>query len=307
MILSVIIPTKDRSSLLAKALGSIERQTLPEKLFEILVIDNGSADNTREIVKQYEAKIENLRYFYDATAGLHTGRHVGLRESRADLLVYLDDDVELFPNHLCSVLESFEDKCVALVGGKNLPVFEENPPAWLLSMWRKEGMVGQLSVLDLGDKMKEIDSSFVWGCNFSVRKSVLYLANGFHPDAFPQEFIRLRGDGESHVSDYVKENGYKTIYNPGASVYHFVSKERMTEEYFCKRMFNQGISNSYSKLRKYQKFSDLKNRFEKKIIPPMTLEDKMNNAYLDGYIFHQIECLKDAELLKWVLKERYFE
>jgi hypothetical protein len=64
-----------------------------------------------------------------------------------------------------------------------------------------------------------------------------------------QEMIMYRGDGETYISDFIRKNGLKAIYNPKASVYHFVPTKRMTIDYFCKRSFNQGISNSYSEIR----------------------------------------------------------
>jgi len=89
-----------------------------------------------------------------------------------------------------------------------------------------------LSILDLGDTIKTINPYHVFGCNFSIRKKILLEAGGFHPDAMPQELIRFRGDGESHVSRYILVHGYKTLYHPKASVYHLVTHNRMTEDYF---------------------------------------------------------------------------
>ena len=91
--------------------------------------------------------------------------------------------------------------------------------------------------MDFGDKIKEINPSYVFGCNFSIRKNILLEAGGFHPDGMPQEIIKYRGDGESYVSKYIEKNGYKTIYNPKASVYHLASTDRMTKKYFAKRAF----------------------------------------------------------------------
>ena len=307
MKLSVIIPTKNRAVLLGKALESIINQSLNQNEFEVIVVDNGSTDNTKEIVKDFNIRIENLRYFYDATPGLHVGRHIGMKEAKSDILVYLDDDVELFSDHLQNVLISFEDQTVVLVGGKNLPKFESAPPQWLEDLWNEKNIVGQLSILDLGDECKEINPGYIWGCNFSIRKSVLIEANGFHPDGMPQKLIKFRGDGETSVSNYVKNREYKALYNPQASLYHYIPNNRMTEEYFCKRMYNQGISDSYTTLRKYQKFSDLQNRESKKIDNAQSLQEKMNNAYLDGYIFHQKECKEDKNLFPWVLKDKYYD
>ena len=68
--LSVIIPSRDRSALLCKALESLTKQTIDNARFEVIVIDNGSTDNTRDVVKSFENRLPNLRYFYEDTPGL---------------------------------------------------------------------------------------------------------------------------------------------------------------------------------------------------------------------------------------------
>lgn len=238
MKLSVIIPTRNRAKVLEKALQSIANQTLLQNHFEVIVVDNGSTDDTKSIVDSFVEKIDNLVYIYDDNPGLHIGRHRGLLAAKADILVYGDDDIEATPTWLEGVMESFEDESVALVGGKNIPNFESTPPDWILDLWQKGGeqkVLGHLSILDFGDTIQEINPYYVFGCNFSIRKSVLLEAGGFHPDGMPQEIIKYRGDGESYVSSHIMAKEYKTIYNPKASVYHLCSTNRMTKKYFAQR------------------------------------------------------------------------
>jgi len=254
MKLSVIISTRSRVNLLAATLKSISQQTFPLTEFEVIIVDNGSTDNTKQVVENCMNNSDNIRYFYDATPGLHVGRHRGLKEAKAELLVYADDDIEAFPEWLEAIWESFQDNEVVLVGGKNLPKWEAEPPYWIYEMWMDISdlghSLGYFSILDFGDKTMEIDPGYVWGCNFSIRKKILLEAKGFHPDGFPQNMIKYRGDGETSVSNYIRKMKYKTIYNPKASVYHFVPKNRMTIDYICKRAFNQGISDSFTEIRK---------------------------------------------------------
>jgi len=251
--LSVIIPTRNRANLLQKALQSIVYQTFDKQKFEVLVIDNGSTDNTKQVVESFATEIPHLHYFYIETPGLHNGRHKGLKEAKADILIYADDDIEAFPTWLEAIYESFRDKDVVLVGGKNLPKFEIEPPEWLSLLWNRKTYLGNtvsyLSILDFGDEKLVIDPMYVWGCNFSVRKKIVYDAGGFHPDAMPNELIKYRGDGESHISNFVKTQGYIAVYEPKASVYHFVAADRMTTKYFKHRAFLQAISDSYTKYR----------------------------------------------------------
>lgn len=333
MILSVIIPTRNRSKILFGTLESIAKQTLNSKLFEVIVVDNGSTDSTKNVVDSFIKKLLNLHYYYEKTPGLHVGRHRGLKEAKADILVYSDDDIEAFPTWLEGIAEAFEDKDVMLVGGKNLPKFEAEPPDWIMNMCLQahpEGnILGFLSILDLGDSIKEINPYYVFGCNFSIRKSVLSEAGGFHPDAMPQELIRYRGDGESYVSRYILEQGYKTLYHPKASVFHMVPKARLTEDYFFHRAFNQGISDSYTQLRKnggpdktllrfLQKWDWRFPIHKAKIFLKSCIHNKsltendlitirLSKANRDGYLYHQNEVRNDPELLKWVMKKDYLD
>lgn len=338
MLLSIIIPTRNRAKYLVNALESITKQTFPQEEFEVIVVDNGSTDNTKEVVNSFQTKLKNLKYFYENTPGLHVGRHKGLKESTADILVYADDDIEAFPTWLEGIHESLKSKDVVLVGGKNLPNFESEPPAWIKKMWNQKmkygNVLGYLSILDFGDEVKEINPSYVFGCNFSIRKETLEVAGGFHPDGMPSELIKFRGDGESYVSRYILEKGYKTVYNPKASVYHLVSNSRMTLGYFEQRAYNQGISDSYSEIR-YSKERDASTlTFSGKtyiILPKIIkmlrvlfskmfkvfdllkdpgsiiIKSRINRAYKKGYRYHQNEVRTDNWLFKWVMKENYID
>ena len=349
MLLSVIIPTRNRAKTLFWTLKSIAKQTLHSKLFEVIVVDNGSTDTTRDVVDSFMEKISNLRYYYDKSPGLHVGRHKGLLEAKADILVYADDDIVAFHSWLEGIAETFEDEAVVLVGGKNLPKFETEPPSWISKMWEvdqdENRMLGYLSILDLGDEIRTINPHHVFGCNFSIRRSVLLEAGGFHPDAMPQEVIRYRGDGESYVSRYILENGYKVLYHPKASLFHHVPKERMTLKYFYHRAYIQGISDSFTRMREEHGLvidncrnkdgkmesrdnqasyinmvkiyrllrrgaSSIKNRavhYKEKMFPTEydRIRDGMKKGHREGFAFHQSEVQKDPKLLEWVLRENY--
>lgn len=319
--LSVIIPTRNRSELLARCLASLCPQSLSGKEFEIWVIDNGSIDGTASICDEFrERLLPNLNYHLEPTPGLHAARHAGLRMARggdADILVFADDDIRAFPTWLEGVREGFEDQSVMLAGGKSLPDYECEPPAWLDGLWRRNRWgrwLGYLSLLDFGDAVSEIPAEFVSGCNFAVRKSVLLECGGFNPDGMPPELLRYRGDGESAVSWFVAGKGYRTVYNPKASVYHLVSEWRMTENYLKHRAYLQGISDSYTHIRRSRGmgFKDgfvahikqLGRRVKGLGSPVKTV---LYKSYRQGYLFHREEVRRDRELLEWVLRENYLE
>lgn len=325
MQISITVPTRNRSFLLNKMIRSLTMQTFPQENFEVIVVDNGSIDDTKDVVELYQKKFPNLNlnYIFIPSPGLHVGRHKGLELARGEILVYADDDIEAFPTWLEGIAESFEDPDVALVGGNNLPKYEIEPPEWIDKLWINTPYGKQnwlYSVLDFGEKKITIPPHYIWGCNFSIRKKCLLKIGGFHPDGMPDSLLKYRGDGETAVSNEIKKTGYKTIFNPKASVYHFVSAKRMTMEYIYKRGYIQGISNSYSNIRRdgevelihsgkkyYSYLIFMSKRFLKQLfgdqIEPYTI---FNQGLWDGFFFHRSEVKKDKQLLEWVLQEDYF-
>jgi len=314
MFLSAIIPTRNRARYLSGALESLTRQTYPRDNFEVIIVDNGSTDNTREVCASFTDRIPQLRYLYEETAGLHAGRHRGMKTANSDILVYGDDDIEATPTWLEGVAEAFGEKGVVLVGGKVLPKFESEPPVWITRTWEKGHQGGRvlpyLSILDLGDEIKEISPYYVFGCNFSIRKSVLLEVGGFHPDAMPPELIRYRGDGETHIARYIMEHGYKALYHPKVSVHHLVPTDRLSESYFFKRAFNQGISDSYTDIRSKNSKSLWKPhcfKFTHRLLVILRniRQARIQVGYLQGYCYHQDEVRNDPELYGWVMRETY--
>lgn len=325
MYLSVIIPTRNRSKLLGGALKSIKNQSLSIESFEVIVVDNGSNDDTKCIVESYKESLTNLRYEFVPEPGLHEGRHAGLAASRGDILIYVDDDIEAFPQWLETYVDVFSDKSVSMAGGNNIPKFLIEPPQWLLALWERslsdEGRI--LSALSLsehfGDR-REFSPHLVWGCNFAIRKSILLECGGFHPDGLPKELIRYRGDGETSVSQYIVDQGLKCIFDPEASVYHKVTAGRMTHTYFRDRGYAQGISDSYTAFRNggaIPRSASLPMRIFRKaskmLLDSIFLPKESRHAlhmlavgYREGYSYHQRCFHEDKSVRDWVLKDKYY-
>ncbi|PIA74454.1 hypothetical protein CDR19_05155 [Ectopseudomonas toyotomiensis] len=324
--ISVIIPTRNRADLLAQALDSIASQCMDSSAFEVVVVDNGSTDTTSDVIEEYRGSIPNLIGIYAPDPGLHNGRHAGMMAAKGEILVFADDDIEALPTWLESIAEAFQDSDVAMVGGNNYPKFLEEPPHWLRKLWKRSDTQGyhfipSLSVIEFTHSPRNISPYLVWGCNFSIRKDVLLQAGGFHPDGMPQELIRFRGDGETHVSRFVEGSKMKCVFHPGASVYHKVTPERMTMRYFYQRGFNQGISDSYTSLREAQNTKETieNNRLRGIIVSAvgkvarffegrelrLALE-ALRKGHKDGFDYHQQVYRDDLEVREWVHRSVYY-
>lgn len=94
MRVSVIIPTYNRSNLLKYTLSSLKDQDFPSREYEVIVIDDGSSDDTREVVESYKDKL-NIIYYFQEDKGFRVAlaRNEGIMRAKGDLLVFIDTGI----------------------------------------------------------------------------------------------------------------------------------------------------------------------------------------------------------------------
>src|ERR1017187_5413753 len=92
--LSVIIPTYNREKLLAKALEAYLAQSSPQLVHELLVVDDGSTDNTESIVRGFSSRSPfPIRYLRQPNKGPAAARNLGIREAASSLVLFTDSDI----------------------------------------------------------------------------------------------------------------------------------------------------------------------------------------------------------------------
>src|SRR5258707_8178805 len=111
-------------------------------------------------------------------------------------------------------------------------------------------MCGFLSLLYLGSNTIQIHPNYISALNFSIRRRALFDLVVFHPDCIPDALQHFQGDGETGLTMKAFAQGYKALFTPQATVYHFMSASRMTPEYFERRAYYQGVCDSYSRIRR---------------------------------------------------------
>lgn len=320
MIVSVIIPTYQRPSLVRDAVASVLSQDFDPGRFEILVVDN-APHPTQELMGLCDVPSRSsVLYIHEPRAGLHNGRHTGAREAQGEILAYIDDDIKAPPGWLAGLVGPYEDREVACVGGRVLPLWEVDPPPWAVLH------PGTFSLLDHGDEQRELRwPEDLYGCNLSIRKEVLMAVGGFNPDGYPEGRTPWRrGDGETGLLKKVYATGKKIIYTPAATLYHIVPKHRLTAAYVKQRAANQAISDEYGRIR------------EKGLVGPSTLsrlvkaglrcaqatllarvsalrEDEASvvywasrAAYMSSLVRYNLRAWIDADLRHHIFREDYF-
>jgi glycosyltransferase involved in cell wall biosynthesis len=110
-LVSVVVPTRNRSRMLERLLASLARQSLDPSKFEVIVVDDGSSDDTPELLERIAPRIPlELRVLRQSSAGgAAAARNRGWREAYAPLVAFTDDDCVATPGWLSELLEFAAD------------------------------------------------------------------------------------------------------------------------------------------------------------------------------------------------------
>jgi len=201
---TVIVPTYNRKKLLKNLLNSLLSQSYPANKFEIIIVDDGSKDGTREMVGIYQKGTNrNLKYFYQQNKGPGAARNTGIRNSEGSLIVFIDDDCIASSNWLQEIIGGFDDFNVAGVGGRIKTIATKS----IISEYCSYIGVMEKPIMQ-GDTVK-----YLVGANSSFRKEHLNAAGWFN------ETIPLGGE-DLDISFRLEQAGYKLKFNPEAVIYH---------------------------------------------------------------------------------------
>ncbi len=239
--IAAIICTHNREPYLGDAIKSLLAQEGVN--YEVLIVDNGSTDRTKEVVEPFLSKSQ-IRYVYEPILGLSVARNRGAIDTTAPILAYLDDDAIASPHWLKVLVEAYEqNEKLAIAGGKVTLIWPDNitPPTWI-----SDGLAGGLGAYDLGDKTVSITNPQLTprGLNYSLRRSFLEKIGGFDAN-LGRVGKKLLSNEELFMTELALNQGWEVAYLPEALVAHNVAPERLQRSWFLRRSWWQGVSECY--------------------------------------------------------------
>ena len=264
--ISVIVPTYNRKGLLEKCLTSLFRQSYRGK-HEIIVVDDGSSDGTKNLVKKLQKRHKNLRYFYQKNKGPAAARNLGIRKSRGKIVAFTDDDCVVNKDWLKNIATSFKQfpKVVA-VGGSILNPYK--------------------SKIGWADYILNFSSWYPLGKKRSVRDipsaNIAYKKDVIQNMLFPEGHIGLVY--EDSIFNYNLTRAGKTLlFNRNIKVSHY--RNRKNAEDFLENQRRYGLS---FLLRGYKIHGS---------IGKILVKFKLLNLFCPRLILVFLRCLKSKKYL----------
>lgn len=245
--ISVVICTFNRADLLVSALESVCVQTISAFVYEVIIVDNNSTDNTNIIVGDFCRQHINIRYYREPQQGLSYARNRGWREARGQYVAFLDDDARASPDWLETAFDCFcrvRPEPLA-IGGKILPAYDTPKPKWFHD---------DLEVRSFGEdpRFLRTGESFS-GSNVVFRRDVLEDYGGFDVTVGVKgPYLSVGEETALFARIWQDKPDACFYYSPSMVVYHSVPEYKMTVWYSLKRSFVTGqawmIQNSPSSL-----------------------------------------------------------
>ena len=240
MKITVILCTYNRCRLLQTALESVAGSVVADgNSWEVLVVDNNSKDQTRQIVEEFSERYPGrFRYLFEARPGKSYALNAGISASTADVLAFMDDDVTVAADWLQNLTGPLGTEGFAGTGGRVLPLWGGEPPAWTTrDSW---AICGPLVSFDRGEEGLVLEESPV-GTNMAFKRRVFDQYGLFRVDLGPSPNNEIRNE-DSEFARRLFANKEQLYYEPEAVVYHPIADERLTQKYFLKWWFDKGRS-----------------------------------------------------------------
>jgi glycosyltransferase involved in cell wall biosynthesis len=195
--------TYNRAALLERVLDACFEQTVSDRSYEVVLVNDGSTDGTADVIARARARATcAFEVVEQVNSGLAKGRNAGIARATGERIIFIDDDVLPLPNFIEEHLRSHEAHPQAVVrgGAINVESFDDLPPP----VW----------------SLRHYSGNFFWTTNVSVPLATIRAIGGFN------ESFSEYGWEDIDVGLRLRFDGVRALFNPKALVYHYKPRPR---------------------------------------------------------------------------------
>lgn len=240
ILISVIICTYNRASLLKNCLQSLEKQIADKKNYEVIVIDNNSTDNTKEIVKDFVKSQANIKIVTEKNLGRSQARNRGWKEAKGKYVAYIDDDALADSDWVEQIILFIKkNPKINAFGGPYSRFSLKTIPAWIPKNY---------FTLNLGNNIKILNFKNEWisGSNMIFNKLVFKKYGGFNTN-FGGKGDKIIYGEETEFLARLKKTKEPIFYVPKIRVKHLVAERKLDVWWLLKDNYWRSLSYSLIK------------------------------------------------------------
>jgi glycosyltransferase involved in cell wall biosynthesis len=295
--ISVVIPTRNRSKLLLAALEMLVKQDFNPADFEIIVVDNNSTDGTREIVEHFARDWSMVRYCFEPKTGCSHARNRGWQVARGDYVAESDDDAEFSKNWLAIAADIIERHAPAAFGG---PVFSR--PVKPVPPWFKKAYCSSITSITEARFLSDREYGSLMGPNLFLRREAIERAGGFDCSIGPGQPVGY-GEETALVKAISAVCPGQLYYDPRLVAYNVIREDEMKVGAMFRTAFAGGraayrVMNHGKKMGHAELLtSELRLLFSLlfKLALSTISRDRVTYPYIQNYIFER--TTRDCRLL----------
>lgn len=231
LFVSVIIPTFNRKEILHHSIQALLNQDYPKDNYEIIIVDDGSNDGTKDTVEKYIQKNKNIKYIFQENKGFRVSkaRNLGGDNAKGEILIFLNDDIIALSNLISNHVKALSNKSDVVLGYTSGYFTESGYDVNDLSNIKKIKKDFRDHIFSNPKLNNSIFNKNIWSyfvaTNFSIRKQI------FNKNKFNESFVGWGGEDEDFGYRLVG-SGYRIIMDKkciGLHIDH--NKDKKIKEY----------------------------------------------------------------------------
>ncbi len=238
---SLVITTYNRAEQLRVALLSVCSQDAQASLWECIVVNNNSTDDTRDVAQQLinDNPTLNISLVDEPQQGLSHARNRGVNSAQGEVIVFVDDDETFVPTFISSYIEFFNTHPeVSVAGGGCQPCYQSGRPKWMTPLVESPiAFPLDMGVHDRSFPMGRIPG----GGNLALRRSIIENNQLFNPE-LGRRGDQLLGGEEIELLTRLTQQGEKIWWVAGARMMHHIPQSKLQMEYLHQLWLNIGVS-----------------------------------------------------------------